>query len=65
MARFRLICTHNPQDFFNGIEPIDLSLICESDHLEDAVCNAIDGGYQVIITKAGDIDGRTIDLYQD
>ena len=39
---YQIIATHNPQDFFEGIEPEDLPEI---------VLKCIDGGYTVIIYK--------------
>jgi hypothetical protein len=48
--KFRLICTHNPQDFFNGDEPIELAKVYETDNLNDAIAREIMNGYKVIVT---------------
>ena len=52
--QFRITCTHNPQDFFNGVEPAELARTYNTAHLEDDVSNELEQGYQVIVTKAGD-----------
>ena len=65
MVRFKVIGTHNPQDFFNGIEPPELSRIYETENLEESVMEELEKGYQVIVKKAGGIDGRNNDIHQD
>lgn len=50
MSKFKVICTHNPQEFFNGSEPAELARIHEADTLDDLVQAEIKGGYQVIVT---------------
>ena len=48
---YRIIATHNPQDFFEGIEPEDLPEYYEAtnENLTDIVSKCIEGGYVVII----------------
>lgn len=52
--QFRITCTHNPQDFYNGIEPAELARAYNTDQLEDDVSHELKQGYQVIVSKAGD-----------
>lgn len=52
--QFRITCTHNPQDFYNGIEPAELARTYNTDQLEDNVSYELKQGYQVIVSKAGD-----------
>ena len=52
--KFRITCTHNPQDFYNGVEPAELARTYNTDHLEDDVSYELKHGYQVIVSKAGD-----------
>ena len=52
--QFRITCTHNPQDFFNGAEPAELSRSYWTDQLEKDAEKELLDGYQVIVTKAGD-----------
>ena len=49
---YKITCTHNPQDFYNGEEPSELSKSYVTDHLEDDVSKELESGYQVIVTKA-------------
>ena len=49
---YKITCTHNPQDFYNGEEPSELSKSYVTDHLEDDVSKELENGYQVIVTKA-------------
>ena len=49
--KYRLTVTHNPQDFYNGIEPPELSYSYTTDDLVASVDREIDSGYQVIVTK--------------
>ena len=50
---YQVIATHNPQDFFEGIEPEDLPECYEAadENLTEIVSKCIDGGYTVIIYK--------------
>lgn len=50
---YQIIATHNPQDFFEGIEPEDLPEHYETtnENLTEIVSKCIDGGYTVIIYK--------------
>ena len=50
--KYKLTVTHNPQDLYNGIEPPELSYSYTTDDLAASVDREIDGGYQVIVTKA-------------
>ena len=50
--KFRITCTHNPQDFFNGQEPADLSKTYITDNLELDTSREIHDGYQVIVSEA-------------
>ena len=49
---YKITCTHNPQDFYNGEEPAELSKSYVTAHLEDDVSKELESGYQVIVTKA-------------
>jgi hypothetical protein len=49
--QFRITCTHNPQDFFNGIEPVELAKTYLTDNLEDAAYMELNNGYQVIVSE--------------
>lgn len=51
--QFRITCTHNPQDFFNGEEPEELTKIYITEELERAAIAEIENGYQVIVSKEG------------
>lgn len=48
---YQVIATHNPQDFFNGIEPDDLPEYYEAtnENLYDIVPKCINDGYVVIV----------------
>jgi hypothetical protein len=50
---YRIIATHNPQDFFEGIEPEDLPEYYEAtgENLTEIVSKCVNGGYTVIIYK--------------
>ena len=52
--QFRITCTHNPQDFYNGIEPTELAKAYNTNQLESDVSHELEQGYQVIVSKAGD-----------
>lgn len=49
--QFRITCTHNPQDFFNGVEPVELARIYNTDQLETDVSYELNQGYQVIVSE--------------
>ena len=49
---YKITCTHNHQDFYNGEEPAELSKSYVTAHLEDDVSKELESGYQVIVTKA-------------
>lgn len=59
MADYNAIMTHNPQDFFEGIEPEELSIEMEFDRSEEetaakvitGILDCVDSGYYVIISK--------------
>ena len=53
MKKLRITCTHNPQDFFNGSEAMDLARSYVTDNLERDVRKELDDGYQVIVSEAG------------
>ena len=48
---YQIIATHNPQDFFSGIEPEYLPEYYDAtnENLAETVSKCIDGGYVVII----------------
>lgn len=48
---FQVIATHNPQDFFCGQEPTDLTLtfIVKEDALMEIVKQCVIGGYIAIV----------------
>lgn len=52
--RFRITCTHNPQDFYNGIEPSELAKCYTTSNLEEDAAKELENGYQVIVSKAGE-----------
>ena len=52
--QFRTTCTHNPQDFYNGIEPSELTKSYTTSNLEKDAIRELESGYQVIVSKAGD-----------
>ena len=52
--QFKITCTHNPPDFYNGIEPSELTKIYTTSNLEEDAAKELENGYQVIVTKAGD-----------
>lgn len=52
--QFRITCTHNPQDFYNGIEPSELAKTYTTSNLEEDAAKELENGYQVIVSKAGD-----------
>ena len=54
MREFRITCTHAPQDFYNGIEPSELTKAYTTSNLEENAVKELENGYQVIVSKAGD-----------
>lgn len=54
MKLFKIYCTHNPQDFFNGDEPAELCKAYYTSDLEADVSKEIEEGYRVIVTKGND-----------
>lgn len=52
--KFRITCTHNPQDFYNGIEPAELAKTYTTSDLGKDAAQELENGYQVIVSKAGD-----------
>ncbi len=50
--KYKLICTHNPQDFYNGNEPYELAKVYVTEALEKDVKNELYHGYKVIVTEA-------------
>lgn len=47
-----IIITHNPQDFFQDIEPRELTIQYDSSYVSSETINdLISGGYSVIITN--------------
>ena len=64
---YQIIATHNPQDFFEGIEPEDLPKYYEAtnENLSEIVSKCINGGYVVIIyPKEGWFYGRQKHFYK-
>lgn len=53
MKKYRLTCTHNPQDFFNGDEPPELLKSYNTLNLEANICRELQNGYVVIVSDAG------------
>lgn len=59
MADYNVILTHNPQDFFNGIEPSGYSVLIEFDDDETndaadvigAILDNVNSGYYAIVSK--------------
>ena len=49
---YHVILTHNPQDFFEGVEPDELTLefYPESDDDWANILRLVDGGYVAIVT---------------
>jgi hypothetical protein len=52
--KYKLTVTHNPQDFYNGIEPPELSKSYDTEELETDVDYELSSGYQVIVSR---VDG--------
>ena len=53
---YTIVFTHNPQDFFEGIEPDDLIVVREAtnEELELEIVPMVDGGYYAIVFKVGE-----------
>lgn len=49
--QFRITCTHNPQDFYNGIEPAELAKTYTTSDLERDAAKELENGYQVILSE--------------
>lgn len=58
MKKLRLICTHNPQDYFNGIEPTELSRTYDAMLFTSvsSIVRDLNDGYHVIVSKVVDSD---------
>lgn len=54
--KYTIVFTHNPQDFFEGIEPDDLIVVQEAtnEELESEIVPMVDGGYKAIVFQAGE-----------
>lgn len=50
--KYTIVFTHNPQDFFEGIEPEDLIVVREatSEELVAEIVPMVDGGYKAIVS---------------
>ena len=48
---YKITCTHNPQEFYNGEEPAELAKSYLTSDLEKDVSNELDNGYKVIVSK--------------
>ena len=49
--KYTIVFTHNPQDFFEGIEPEYLTVVREAtnEELEAEIAPMVDGGYKAIV----------------
>lgn len=54
--QFKITCTHNPQDFFNGEEPEELTKSYITDDLELSAREELKNGYQVIVSEVCKIE---------
>lgn len=54
--KYTIVFTHNPQDFFEGIEPGDLIVVQEAtnEELESEIVPMVDGGYKAIVFQVGE-----------
>ena len=54
--KYTIVFTHNPQDFFEGIDPDDLIVVREAtnEELEAKIVPIVDGGYKAIVFQAGE-----------
>ena len=48
---YKITCTHNPQEFYNGDEPAELAKSYLTYDLGKDVSNELDNGYKVIVSK--------------
>lgn len=51
MKKFKVIETHNPQDFFNGLEAPELSRTYWTSTLEKNVSEAVKNGFTAVVTE--------------
>lgn len=56
MKLFKIYCTHNPQDFFNGDEPAELCKTYYTSNLEDDAARELNDGYRVIVSEVKEHD---------
>lgn len=56
MKLFKIYCTHNPQDFFNGDEPAELCKAYYTSNLEDDAARELNDGYRVIVSEVKEHD---------
>lgn len=54
MKNFKVTETHNPQDFFNGSEPTELSKTYWTTTLEKNVSEALKSGFTAVVTEVED-----------
>ena len=54
--QFKITCTHNPQDFFNGEELEELTKSYITDDLELSAREELKNGYQVIVSEVCKIE---------
>ena len=54
--KYTIVFTHNPQDFFEGIEPDDLIVVREAtnEELQSEIVPMVDVGYKAIVFQAGE-----------
>ena len=54
--KYAIVFTHNPQDFFEYIEPDDLIVVREAtnEELESEIVPMVDGGYKAIVFQEGE-----------
>ena len=54
--KYTIVFTHNPQDFFEGIEPDDLIVVREAnkEELEAEIVPMVDWGYKAIVFQEGE-----------
>ena len=50
-SEYKITCTHNPQEFYNGEEPAELAKSYLTYDLGKDVSNELDNGYKVIVSK--------------
>lgn len=56
---FKVIFTHNPQDFFSGLEPYELCEVVRFESQDEipAILDRVAEGYKAVIVIDGDGDG--------